>query len=88
VYNVKVLNKDAVAHDFTIEASGLEDIEVDYGAAAVHVEPGDVASVPLRIRVPREELEGGADIQVTVRTEGTTPLEAHGKARFLAPHDD
>jgi cytochrome c oxidase accessory protein FixG len=85
VYNVKLLNKDGVEHQFTIMASGLPGLEVDYGAATVRVGPGEVQSVPVRVRVPRTELQGGADIQFTVRTDGERPLEASGKARFIAP---
>jgi cytochrome c oxidase accessory protein FixG len=85
VYNVKLLNKDGVEHQFTITASGLPGLEVDYGAATVRVGPGEVQSVPVRVRVPRTELQGGADIQFTVRTDGERPLEASGKARFIAP---
>ena len=85
VYNVKILNKDRVAHEFTIAADGLPGLQVDYGAATVTVDAGEVRSVPLRIRVPRGELAGGADISVILRTTGERALEATGKARFLAP---
>jgi cytochrome c oxidase accessory protein FixG len=85
VYNVKILNKDSAAHDFVIEATGLPGLQIDYGVATVPVGPGEVRSVPVRIRVPRSELRGGSDIQVTIRTDGEHALEASGKARFLAP---
>jgi cytochrome c oxidase accessory protein FixG len=85
VYNVKLLNKDGVEHEFTIAATGLPGLQIDYGAETVKVGPGDVQSVPVRVRVPRGELQGGADIQFSIRTEGERPLEASGKARFLAP---
>jgi cytochrome c oxidase accessory protein FixG len=85
VYNVKILNKDAEAHEFVITATGLPGLQVDYGTPSVEVGPGEVQSVPLRIRVPRTELRGGADIQVTIRTNDERALAASGKARFLAP---
>ena len=85
VYNVKILNKDDVAHDFTIAATGLPGLRIDYGAATIHVGPGEVGSVPVRLRVPRASLRGSADIGVTIRTAGERAREAHGKARFLAP---
>jgi cytochrome c oxidase accessory protein FixG len=85
VYNVKIVNKDGVAHAFVISAAGLPGLQVDYGSDTVTVAPGEVQSVAVRLRVPREELRGGADVQVTVRTDGERPLEASGKARFLAP---
>jgi cytochrome c oxidase accessory protein FixG len=88
VYNVKILNKDDEQHEFEIAAAGLRGLQVDYGHEdQIEVGPGEIKSVPVRIRVPREELRGGADIYVTIRTEGAhdRPLEATGKARFLAP---
>jgi polyferredoxin len=85
VYNVKILNKDQAAHEFTITAAGLPGIEVDYGKDRIAVGPGEVHSVAVRLRVPRAELKGGADIAFTIRTEDERSLQASGKARFLAP---
>jgi cytochrome c oxidase accessory protein FixG len=85
VYNVKILNKDRVAHDFVIEASGLPGLQVDHDAGTVHVGPGEVSSVPVRLRVPRSALRGSADIDVSIRTAGERSHGAHDKARFLAP---
>jgi polyferredoxin len=86
VYNVKILNKDRDEHEFVITATGLPGIQVDYGDDEVEVGPGNVQSVAVRLRVPRAELKGGADITFTIRTEdGERPLQATGKARFLAP---
>jgi cytochrome c oxidase accessory protein FixG len=86
VYNVKILNKDRDPHAFVITAAGLPGIEVDYGDDAVAVGPGNVQSIAVRLRVPRAELQGGADITFTIRTnDAARPLQATGKARFLAP---
>jgi lipoprotein-releasing system permease protein len=68
------------------DATGLPGIVIDYGEDdGIEVDPGDVKSVPVRVRVPRAELKGGADIQLTIRTADPQALEATGKARFLAP---
>jgi cytochrome c oxidase accessory protein FixG len=85
VYNVKILNKDAAAHDFVIAAEGLPGLQVDFGAPAVQVGPGEVRSVPVKVRIPRDQLQGGADIRFTIRTLDEQALAAAGKARFLAP---
>ena len=82
---VQILNKDGEAHAFTITAAGVAGIQAEYGSDTVTVAPGEVRGVPVRIRVPRGELRGGTDIQLTIRTEGDRVLEATGKARFLAP---
>ena len=86
VYNVKILNKDGEAHEFTISAEGLPGPAGRLRRAdEVEVGPGDVQSVAVRLRVPRGELKGGSDIEFTIRTQDERALEATGKARFLAP---
>ena len=87
VYNVKILNKDAKAHEFTITASGLPGIVAITEAATVWVGPGQVQGVPVRIRIPEDALEGGADIEVSIQATDAPELRATGKARFLAPTD-
>jgi cytochrome c oxidase accessory protein FixG len=87
VYNIKLLNKDREAHDFRITASGLPGVEIDYMGPTVWVAPGAVQSVPVRIRVPRGELQGGADIVLSLEAVDAPHLTASGKARFIAPTD-
>jgi cytochrome c oxidase accessory protein FixG len=87
VYNVKILNKDRAAHEFRIAASGLPGVEVDYVGPTVWVAPGAVQSVPVRIRVPRGELQGGADVVLSLEAVDAPHLTASGKARFIAPTD-
>jgi polyferredoxin len=87
VYNVKILNKDARAHEFVITASGIPGIVVSYGSSTVWAGPGQVQGVPVRVRIPEDALEGGADIQVSIQATDAPELRATGKARFLAPSD-
>jgi cytochrome c oxidase accessory protein FixG len=87
VYNVKILNKDRDAHDFRIIGSGLPGLQVAYAGPTVWVGPGQVQGVPVRIRIPRGELQGGADIQVEIQATDQPRLRAGGKARFIAPTD-
>jgi len=87
VYNVKILNKDSAAHEFRITGSGLEGLVVDYAGATVWVGPGEVQGVPVRIRIPEDALEGGADIQLAIQATDRPDLQASGKARFIAPSD-
>jgi polyferredoxin len=87
VYNVKILNKDSQEHEFTISASGLPGVEIDYAGPTVWAGPGQVQGVPVRIRVPRDQVSGGADVVVTIQATDRPDLTASGKARFLAPTD-
>jgi polyferredoxin len=87
VYNVKILTKDREAHEFRITASGLAGIETDYIGPTVWVAQGAVQSVPVRIRVPRGELQGGADVILSIEAVDDPQLTASGQARFIAPTD-
>jgi len=87
VYNVKILNKDRDAHEFRIAGSGLEGLEVDYAGPTVWVGAGAVQSVPVRIRVPRDSVRGGADLVFSIAATDRPDLAASGKARFIAPTD-
>jgi len=87
VYNVKILNKDREGHEFRITGSGIEGLEVDYAGPTVWVGPGAVQSVPLRVRIPGDALEGGADIVFGIEVVDRPDLTASGKARFFAPTD-
>ena len=87
VYNVKILNKDSKPHEFRISGSGLQGLEVDYAGPAVWVGPGQVQSVPVRIRVPRGSVRGGTDVVLTLEVIDRPELRADGKARFIAPTD-
>jgi polyferredoxin len=87
VYNVKILNKDRDAHEFRISGAGLEGLEVDYAGPTVWVDAGAVQSVPVRIRVPRDSVRGGADLVFSIAATDRPELAASGKARFIAPTD-
>jgi polyferredoxin len=87
VYNVKILNKDSQEHEFTIGVSGLPGVEVDYAGPTVWVGPGQVQGIPVRIRVPRDRIAGGADVQVEIQAVNQPGLRASGRARFIAPTD-
>ena len=43
VYNVKIMNKDAAEHEFTISATGLPGLQVDYGDDRSRGRPGRCA---------------------------------------------
>jgi cytochrome c oxidase accessory protein FixG len=85
VYDVKIMNKDAREHEFTIAATGVPGLEVNYGKQAVWVGAGQLTSVPVRIRVPRDSVQGGVTLHVDVQATDDPALRASAKARFLAP---
>ena len=85
VYVVKIMNKDARAHEFTVTATGVPGLSVNYGSQPIWVGAGQLTSVPVRIRVPRDAVKGGVTLHVEIRSVGEPSLGASAKARFLAP---
>jgi cytochrome c oxidase accessory protein FixG len=84
VYNVKIINKDDQPHQFSISGDGLADLEFDYAGPTVAVGPGEVQSIPVRVRVPGGSVQGGADLVFKIETV-PAGLEASTRARFIAP---
>ena len=86
VYNVKILNKDGAEHEFTITRRGparpADRLRRRRGRGRA---PATCRACRCACACRVRELQGGADIQFTIRTDGERPLEATGRARFLAP---
>ena len=84
VCNVKIINKDDQPHQFSISGDGLADLEFEYAGPTVAVGPGEVQSIPVRVRVPGGSVQGGADLVFKIETV-PAGLEASTRARFIAP---
>ena len=87
VYNIKILNKDSAEHEFTITASRPARPRGRLRGPDRLGRTGPGAGVPVRIRVPRDQVAGGADIEVEIQATNRPDLKAAGKARFIAPTD-
>ena len=85
VYNVKILNKDSVAHTFRLTVEGPEGIRLEAGRATWHVEGGEVYSVPLRVELPAGAIHGGRDIRFVLTDADGPARRVVEKARFIAP---
>jgi len=86
VYSLKLLNLDTVEHEYELEVEGLPGIRLEMDEDEIELEAGEVARIPVRVRVPRESIRsGGADIVFIVQAEHTPGLKARTKARFLGP---
>jgi cytochrome c oxidase accessory protein FixG len=85
VYTVRLLNKDEEAHRFSISASGLTGLAVDSDTPDIDVPAGDVATVPLRLRIARPEFHGSRPITLRITALDQGELSAEADARFFAP---
>ena len=92
VYLLRILNKDTRSHVYVLGASGLPGISLEAGETAGtgdrgrhEVGPGEVYSLPVRVRVPRGEATGSHEILFEVAAEDVPSLKASREARFLGP---
>ncbi|MCG8436396.1 MAG: cytochrome c oxidase accessory protein CcoG, partial [Gammaproteobacteria bacterium] len=85
VYTLKILNKDNANHEYILTVSGLPGAEIETDRERIYASGGEVLTLPARIRVESDELQGGGhDIEITVRSlDGE--LNATEPARFFTP---
>ena len=86
VYMLRVLNKQQSEQNFVISASGLPEVQIDVGSASLTLAPGEIRSVPARLRVRREALEEGSyDVIIEVGSSTDSTISASQRPRFFMP---
>ena len=84
-YELRVMNKDSEAHHYTLTVAGLDQLTVDTAGAKLAVGPGEVASIPVRLRAPGSSAHGSRPVQfILQQTEGNQSTVTE-KSRFIAP---
>ena len=84
-YELRVMNKDDIAHHYTLTVAGLDQLTVDTAGAKLAVGPGEVASIPVRLRAPGSSAHGSRPVQfILQQTEGNQSTVTE-KSRFIAP---
>ena len=84
-YTLKLINQHSEAREFLLEVSGVDRITLDGVPQPLVVEGGDVMSLPVRTRVPREASYGIMDIQFTVTAADDPSVRVTEDSRFLGP---
>ena len=86
VYTLRILNMDNRAHTYLVEATGIEGIEVDMQDTPIAVNAGEIATLPLRLRVPRSAVGGGGTtIQIRARAVDNEKIDITQPTRFIGP---
>ncbi len=86
VYTLKIVNKDTRAHHYLVQVSGLPAIGFAKENKMVAVDAGEVANVPVRVQVPKDQLQKtGNNIEFLVRAKGERKLSATENGRFIGP---
>ncbi len=84
-YTLKILNMDQRQHDYQIIFSGL-DQAVIVGKSTATLTAGEVAELPLRLRIDPANLKTiNTTIMFTVQSVDGSELEAEAESRFIGP---
>ena len=84
-YELRVMNKDAVTHHYTLEVKGLDGLTVDTAGAKLEAGPGEVASIPVRLRAPGNTAHGSRPVQFILQQQEGSRSTITEKSRFIAP---
>jgi cytochrome c oxidase accessory protein FixG len=85
VYTVRLINKDTQTHALRLQVHGLDGATLDSEQREYSVGGGEIISVPVRIRVPRELVSGSVGIQIVVSSPAGNSRQVSAEARFIAP---
>jgi cytochrome c oxidase accessory protein FixG len=85
VYTVRLINKDTQAHTLRLEVQGLPGATLDSDRPKYLVGGGEIVSVAVRIRAPREAAAGSQSLRIVARSDDAAALEPSAEARFVAP---
>jgi len=85
IYTLKIINQSNHARTFAVSVSGVDGIELDGIGDEVAVDGGDVLSVPVRARAPRDNAYGIMDIHFQVKALDDEGVAVSEDSRFLGP---
>ncbi len=86
VYTLRILNMDNRPHTYRVEATGIEGIEIDMQDTPIAVKAGEIATLPLRLRVPRSAVDGGGTtVQIRARAVDNENIDITQSTRFIGP---
>ena len=85
IYTVKIINQSNADRRFVLSVSGLEGISLDGVGETVLVDGGGVLSLPVRVRVARDNAYGISDIEFSVAATDDDSINVIEDSRFLGP---
>ena len=86
VYTLRLINMDDAPHRYTINVTGLPELEMVMETDAVDTPAGEVVSVPVRVRAEEQNLnERSSKIEFTITAQDDESLSMTETARFLGP---
>jgi cytochrome c oxidase accessory protein FixG len=86
IYTLKVINKDRERHQYRLEVSGPEGLELINKASEISVASGEVLSIPVSVRIdPVNLLKASTQIQFHIAALEREEIKQIEPARFLGP---
>jgi len=85
IYTIKIINQSNTSRSFALSVSGLDGIRLDGVGDAVTVDGGGVLSLPVRVRVAREDAYGISNIDFAVVATDDDSVAVIEDSRFLGP---
>jgi cytochrome c oxidase accessory protein FixG len=85
VYTIRLVNKDTQAHTLRLSVSGLKDATLDSEQPEYRVGGGEIVSIPVRVRAPRQVVAGSVEVSILAHAVSDNEPQSSAVARFVAP---
>ncbi|GMR19897.1 MAG: cytochrome c oxidase accessory protein CcoG [Gammaproteobacteria bacterium] len=86
VYTLKLLNMDAIEHEYSLSVEGIKDLTLDMNKKVIRVPAGEVVEVPVWLRVDPDDLQKRSTlITFDLCAIDDDKLIVREDARFLGP---
>jgi len=85
VYILKVINLDDRNHDYRLEVSGMDGLEIAAPLGAIEAAPGSVSTIPARLQAPEGSAGGVHHILLSLHSTDQPGIRVREKARFIGP---
>jgi cytochrome c oxidase accessory protein FixG len=84
-YTIKIINQSNEPREFVLTAEGLDGLVLDGVPDLIAVGGGEVKSLPIRARVPRNEVRGSREITFTATPDDNAEHRRAAESRFVGP---
>ncbi len=85
VYTLSILNMDEEMHSYTLRLEGLPDASI-IGDTELLLNAGEVRSLPLRVRAPRDSFDRPSSaFEFVIESDDGAALSDRAESRFLVP---
>ncbi|MCK7496293.1 MAG: hypothetical protein MZW92_39265 [Comamonadaceae bacterium] len=84
VYRLQIINKDGQAHRYTIEAHGIDDLEVVTHTRDISAEPLQTIDIPVSLIADPEELKGRSiEVEFVVQASDNPRIQTTVETKFF-----